>query len=66
MAPDVVNPRTLESEVAKKILSELFDIRTLEVDEMIRLRIEERIQLTYLLQKNSLIRLLTYLKPKGT
>ena len=42
MAPDVVNPRMLELEVAKEILSELFDIRTHEVDEMIRQRIEER------------------------
>lgn len=42
MALDVVNPRTLELEVAKEILSELFDIRTHEVDEMIRQRMEER------------------------
>ena len=42
MAPDVVNPRMLELEVAKEILSELFDIRTSEVDEMIRQRMEER------------------------
>jgi hypothetical protein len=42
--PDIVNPRTLELEVAKAILSELFDIRThgIEVDEMIRQRMEER------------------------
>ncbi|MDD1753036.1 MAG: hypothetical protein LUQ38_08105 [Methanotrichaceae archaeon] len=33
----------LELEVAKEILSELFDIRTHEVDATIRLRIEERI-----------------------
>jgi hypothetical protein len=39
MAPDVVNPRMLELEVAKEILAELFDIRT---DEMIRRRVEER------------------------
>jgi hypothetical protein len=32
----------LELEVAKKILSELFDIRTHKVDEMIRQRVEER------------------------
>jgi hypothetical protein len=38
----VVNPRMLELEVAKEILSELFDIRTHEVDEMIRQRMEER------------------------
>jgi hypothetical protein len=43
MAPDVVNPRTLELETAKEILSELFDIRTREVDEMIRQWREERI-----------------------
>jgi len=42
MAPVVVNPRTLELEAAKAILSELFDIRTHEVDEMIRQRMEER------------------------
>ena len=42
MAPDVVNPRMLELEVAKEILGELFDIRTHEVDEMIRQRMEER------------------------
>ena len=42
MAPDVVNPRMLELEVAKEILSELFDIRTRDVDEMIRQRVEER------------------------
>ena len=42
MAHYVVNPRTLELEVAKKILNELFDIRTHEVDEMIRQRMEER------------------------
>ena len=42
IAPDVVNPRTLELEVAKEILSELFDIRTREVDETIWLRMEER------------------------
>jgi hypothetical protein len=42
VAHDVVNPRTLELEVAKKILDELFDIRTHEVDEMIRQRMEER------------------------
>jgi hypothetical protein len=43
MAPDVVNPRMLELETAKEILAELFDIRTHEVDEMIRKRMEERI-----------------------
>jgi hypothetical protein len=42
MALDVVHPRMLELEVAKEILSELFDIRTHEVDEMIRQRMEER------------------------
>ncbi|MDD1753475.1 MAG: hypothetical protein LUQ38_10365 [Methanotrichaceae archaeon] len=42
VAHDVVNPRMLELEVAKEILSELFDIRTSEVDEMIRQRMEER------------------------
>jgi len=41
-AHDVVNPRMVELEVAKEILSELFDIRTHEVDEMIRQRMEER------------------------
>jgi hypothetical protein len=43
MALDVVNPRTLELETAKEILGELFDIRTREVDEMIRQKMEERI-----------------------
>jgi hypothetical protein len=38
----MVNPRTLELETAKEILSELFDIRTHEVDAMIRQRMEER------------------------
>ena len=42
MAPDVVNPRMLELEVAKETLSELFDIRTHEVDKMIRQRMEAR------------------------
>jgi hypothetical protein len=37
-ALDVVNPWILELEVAKEILSELFDIRTHEVDEMIQAR----------------------------
>ncbi|MDD1752495.1 MAG: hypothetical protein LUQ38_05330 [Methanotrichaceae archaeon] len=39
---DEINPRMLELFVAKEILSELFDIRTHEVDEMIRQRLEER------------------------
>jgi hypothetical protein len=43
MAHDVVDPMTLELETAKEILAELFDIRTHEIDEMIRLRMEERI-----------------------
>jgi hypothetical protein len=42
VALDVVNPRMLELEVAKEILSELFDIRTHEVHEMIKQRMEER------------------------
>ena len=42
MSYDVINPRMIELEVAKKILAELFDIRTHEVDEMIQARIEER------------------------
>jgi hypothetical protein len=42
MAPDVVNPRMLELETAKEILGELFDIRTHEVYEMIRQRMEAR------------------------
>jgi len=33
---DAINPRMLKSEAAKEILAELFDIRTHEVDEMIR------------------------------
>jgi hypothetical protein len=41
VAHDLVNPKTLELETAKEILSELFDIRTHEVDEMIRQRMEE-------------------------
>jgi len=35
-------PRTLELDVAKEILAELFDIRTHEVYEMIRQRMEVR------------------------
>jgi hypothetical protein len=35
-------PRMLELEAAKEIVSELFYIRTHEVDEMIRQRIDER------------------------
>jgi len=42
MAHDVVNPRMLELETAKEILSELVDNRTHEVDEMIEQRMEER------------------------
>jgi hypothetical protein len=42
MSYDIVNPRMLELEVTKEILSELFDIRTHEVDEMIGQRMEER------------------------
>jgi hypothetical protein len=42
VARDVVNPRMLELETAKEILAELFDIRTHEVDAMIRQRMEER------------------------
>ena len=42
VALDLVDPRMLELETAKEILSELFDIRTHEVDEMIRHRMEER------------------------
>jgi hypothetical protein len=41
-AHDVINPRMSELEVAKEILSELFDIKTHEVDEMIRQRMEAR------------------------
>ena len=42
MALDVVNPKTLELETAKEILGELFDIRTHEVEDMIRQRMKER------------------------
>ena len=42
VALDMVNPRMLELEVAKAILAELFDIRTHEVDEMIRQRMDKR------------------------
>ncbi|MDD1753624.1 MAG: hypothetical protein LUQ38_11115 [Methanotrichaceae archaeon] len=42
MAPERVNPRMSELEVAKEILAELFDIRTHEVDAMIRQRMVER------------------------
>ncbi|MDD1752173.1 MAG: hypothetical protein LUQ38_03670 [Methanotrichaceae archaeon] len=41
MALDVVNPRMLELDVAKEILSQLFDIRIHEVDEMIRQRMKK-------------------------
>ncbi|MDD1757223.1 MAG: hypothetical protein LUQ22_00635 [Methanotrichaceae archaeon] len=43
MAHDEVNPRTLELDVAKEVLAELFDIRTHEVDDMIRQRMKERV-----------------------
>jgi hypothetical protein len=42
MALETINLRILELEVAKEILSKLFDIRTREVDEMIRQRMGER------------------------
>jgi hypothetical protein len=42
MALEMVNQRMLELETAKKILAELFDIRTREVDEMIKQRMEAR------------------------
>jgi len=42
MALDMVNLRMLELEVATEILSELFDIKTHEVDKMIRRRMEDR------------------------
>ena len=41
-ALDEVNPKTLELKVAKKMLSELFDVGVFEVDEMIQRRIEYR------------------------
>jgi hypothetical protein len=42
MAHDEVNPRDVRVGVAKEILGELFDVRTHEVDEMVRQRMEER------------------------
>ena len=42
VALDEVNPRILELEVAKEMLSELFDVGIHEVDEMIQCRIEYR------------------------
>ena len=42
MAYDVVDPRTLELVATKKTLSELFDIRTREVDEMVSQRMKGR------------------------
>jgi len=36
------DPKALELETAKEILGEVFGIRTLEVEEMIRQRCEER------------------------
>jgi hypothetical protein len=42
MVLDIVNPWALELEFTKEILSELFDIRTHWVDEMIRQRVEEK------------------------
>ena len=42
VAPDLVNSRMLELKAAKKIMAELFNIRTCEVSEMIRQRMEER------------------------
>ena len=37
-----VNPRRLELETAKEILAEVFGARPSDVEEMIRLRLEER------------------------
>ena len=37
-----VNPRTLELETAKQILEEIFHARPSDVDEMIRMRLEEK------------------------
>jgi len=42
MAHGVVNPKMLELETGKEILSELFDIRTHEVADMIHARMEAR------------------------
>jgi hypothetical protein len=38
----VINPRLQELETAKEILAEVFGARTSDVEEMIRLRLEER------------------------
>ena len=38
----IQDPRSLELKVAKEILGEIFDIKSYEVEEMIRLRMEER------------------------
>ena len=42
MAHDVVNPKTLELQTAKEILEVIFDARVSDIDEMIRLRCEDR------------------------
>jgi len=43
MAPrPAVNPRRQELETAKEILAEVFGTRPSDVEEMIRLRLEER------------------------
>ena len=39
---DIADPKLFELQTAKEILGKLFDIRTQEVDEMIRQRMEER------------------------
>lgn len=38
----MVNPRRAELETAKEILAEIFGVRAVEVEEMIRSRMEER------------------------
>ena len=42
VALDMIDPRVVEVEVAKEILSALFDVGGNEVDDMIRHRIEYR------------------------
>ena len=38
----MVNPRLLELQMAKQILEEIFHARPSDVDEMIRMRLEEK------------------------
>ncbi|MDD1751880.1 MAG: hypothetical protein LUQ38_02170 [Methanotrichaceae archaeon] len=42
MSYDIVNPKTLELETAKEILARIFDTEVFDIEEMIRLRCDDR------------------------